>query len=74
MFWRFVLYIFVIVINVLMVIYIFYVFCSNCVDFFYYVKKKNKVDFLIIWFFDEFLFSGLNVSEFNVYEEIYSLD
>lgn len=56
-----------------MVIYIFYVFCSNCVNFFY-VVKKNKVDFLIIWYFDELLFSGLNVSEFNVYEENFSLD
>lgn len=73
-FWRLVLYIFVTVIHALMVTYIFYVFCSNRVDFFHYVKKKNKADFLTTWSFDEPLFSGLNVSEFNVYEEIYSLD
>lgn len=30
--------------------------------------------FLTTWSFDEPLSSGLNVSEFNVYEEIYSLD
>lgn len=69
------LYIFVTVtvIYALMVTYIFYVFCSNRVHFFHVVKKK-KADFLTTWYFDEPLSSGLNVSEFNVYEENFSLD
>lgn len=72
-FWRLVLYIFVAVIHALMVTYIYYVFCSNRVDFFHFVKK-NKADFLTTWSIDEPLSSGLNLSEFNVYEENFSLD
>lgn len=72
-FWRLMLYIFVTVINALILTYIFCVFCSNRVDFFH-VVKKNKADFLTTWSFDESLSSGLNVSEFIVYEEIFSLD
>lgn len=60
-------------INALILTYIFCVFCSNRVDFFH-VVKKNKADFLTTWSFDESLSSGLNVSEFIVYEEIFSLD
>lgn len=43
------------------------------VDFFH-VVKKNKAEFLTTWSFDESLSSGLNMSEFNVYENIFSLD
>lgn len=37
---------------------------------FFHVVKKNKADFLTTWS----LSSGLNVSEFKVYEEIFCLD